>query len=322
MLFQVAEIHGSQVSLSHRVGLFHTNQNRAQRPQVCLIALADSLFHAMYGQFPNGFEGGVERLDRLASRKLDTGQAGQPLQQVAGMVTQPGANFVAAGDLRRSLGFRCCKALIQFSDDRSDDFGRMVLGESGECCCGASGQPQFVIQSTQLGGEIVSRPGLRQSLEFPGTFAAESVERRLDSSGVFETRLILVHDPECWIDAGIDRKLAQNAMAETVDGRDLRAFDPSSQVAVPAIHEVLDQAALDFLSRFLGERDGEDGLGPGSGPGEPGEALDQHTRLARSGTGDAANILARAFNRGLLRGGQLHGQSPIDSHCLEFGGLP
>ena len=116
--------------------------------------------------------------------------------------------------------------------------------------------------------------------------------------------LTLVEHTEAWVEAGLERMRAQQAVAEAVDRRDPAAVEVACEIVALRLHEPLPDPRAQLAGRTLRVRDDEDVVDaqPALADGLH-KPLDEHRRLARPGAGrdeDHARLLDR---RNLLVGG-------------------
>ena len=116
--------------------------------------------------------------------------------------------------------------------------------------------------------------------------------------------LALVEHTEAWVEAGLERMRAQQAVAEAVDRRDPAAVEVACEIVALRLHEPLPDPRAQLAGRTLRVRDDEDVVDaqPALADGLH-KPLDEHRRLARPGAGrdeDHARLLDR---RNLLVGG-------------------
>ena len=130
---------------------------------------------------------------------------------------------------------------------------------------------------------------------------AELLERGVERLAREHRRLRLVELAEARVEPGLERIRAQEPRAEAVDGRDPGAVELAREVGAPARAELAPDPRAQLARSLARVRDHEHGahVEPALADG-PGEALDQHGRLAGAGAGGEEDASLRVDGALLL----------------------
>jgi hypothetical protein len=163
------------------------------------------------------------------------------------------------------------------------------------------GGPQGFVDAGQHPPEGARAIRREQREAFRGAAAAELGQGRLERLAPEHGRLALVQHPEPRVEPSGERMLLQEPEAEAVDGRDPGAVELARQIAPAELGQPSPDTGAQLGRRAFGVRDHEDRADVDAAVDRAGETLDEHGRLAGTGTGgDEDQTLC--LDRGVLLG--------------------